>query len=239
MYEASSTLTRPEWTLQPLWRYLSAERLRDLLSTREIYFAHLPVLEDQQEGALTSRSREHLASWFQHHNKCTRLIAYSEVEKYQENRTNFYINCWHMNRHESYLMWKAYAGRGFAIQTTFERLQASLDSTQSVITGGVVQYLDFTRDFTPVGNVFNHVATKDMPYQDEREFRLVFWDLDPRNATHAKLPTGLRVPVNVRMLVQAIVKSPYHEPLDQEIERLMEQHGINLVKSTVSAAQTR
>jgi hypothetical protein len=235
MYEASSTLVAPRRTLQPLWRYLSAQRLLDLLATGELYFAHLPVLEDQNEGALTARSRERLADWFQHHNKSTRLVAYQEVDKYQENRAGFYVNCWHMNNHESYLMWKAYAGRGFAIQTTFERLQASLGGTEFVATGGVVKYVDFARELTPVGNVFDHLATKDMPYEDEREFRLVFWDLDPRNAAHPKLATGLRVSVDVSMLAQAIVRSPYHEPLDREIERLMEQHEIKLVSSMVCA----
>ena len=214
---------------------MSAQRLRDLLATGELFFAHLPALEDRNEGALTARSREHLADWFQHHNKSSRLIAYREVDKYQENRGNFYVNCWHMNDHESYLMWKAYAGRGFAIETTFERLQASLDATASVVTGGVVQYVDFTRDFTPVGNVFNHVATKDMPYQDEREFRLVFWDTDPRNASCPKLAAGLRVRVNVGMLIRAVVQSPYPEPLGPEIERLMEHHKLTLLSSGVSA----
>jgi len=239
MFEASPVLTRPGNSRQLCWRYLPAHYLLDLLATEELYFSHLPSLEDQNEGALTARSREHLANWFQHHNKSSRLVAYQEVEKYQENRKSFYVNCWHMNDHESYLMWKAYAGRGFAIQSTFERIQASLDATASVVTGGVVQYVDFTRDFTPVGNVFNHVATKDMPYQDEHEFRLVIWNSDPRNATHAKLATGLRVPINVGMLVQAVVQSPYPEPLDREIERLMEHHKIKFASSTVFAKVTR
>jgi hypothetical protein len=236
MYEASSTLNRPERSPQPLWRYMSSNRLKELLATEEIFFAHLPILEDLKEGSLTARSKEHLTDWFQHHNKSTRLIAMREVEKYQENRSNFYINCWHMNDHESYLMWKAYAGRGFAIQTTFERLQASLDAAEAPITGGVVSYVDFSRDFTPVGNVFNHVGTKDMPYRDEREFRLVFWDLDPRNASYPKLSKGVRIKVNVKMLVRSIVRSPYNEPLDRELEQLMEEKGIDLRTSLVSAA---
>lgn len=235
MYEPSRVLVRPDNTRQTYWRYLSAPRLLDLLVTGELYFAHLPVLEDQNEGALTARSSEHLANWFQHHNKSSRIVAYQEVEKYQEHRKDFYVNCWHMNLHESYLMWKAYADRGFAIRTTFERLQAALDASPSVVTGGVVQYVNFARDFTPVGNVFNHVATKDLPYQDEREFRLVFWDIDPRNAEHPKLPGGVRIPVKVDMLIQSVVRSPYAPPIDPELERLMQHHGIPLHSSTVLA----
>jgi hypothetical protein len=235
MYEASPKLVRPQNSLQPLWRYLSARRLHDLLSSDELFFAHLPALEDGYEGALTRRSREHLADWFQHQNRCSRLLAYAQVDIYQKHRENFYVNCWHMNEYESYLMWKAYAGRGFAIQTTFERLQASLDASQAVVSGGVVDYVDFARDLTPVGNVFNHVATKDMPYKDEREFRLVFWDIDQRNINQPKVQNGVRIPVQVNMLVRAVVRSPYHEPIDSEIERLLDHHGLTITTSVVSA----
>lgn len=89
-----------------------------------------------------------------------------------------------MNDVESYLMWKAYGERGFAVQTTFERIQISFDSFDGEVQGGVVEYIDFTREELPVGNVFSAVVTKDLPYRDEREFRLLLWrpELDPDNA---------------------------------------------------------
>ncbi len=235
MFEPSTTLVRPKNTRQRMWRYLAANRLQDLLETHELYFAHLPVLEDAREGALTSRSREHLANWFQHQNGCSRAQAYAEVDEYQNAQRFFHVNCWHMNDHESYLMWKAYATRGFAIQTTFERMQASFEKSTAFVTGGVVDYVDFERDLTPVGNVFNHVATKDMPYLDEREFRLVFWDVDPRNANYPKAERGVRVKVDIAMLVQSIVRSPFPEPIAPELERLIESNGFSFSSSSVYA----
>lgn len=235
MFDPSSTLVAPKNTLQRMWRYLSSRRLQDLLETQELFFAHLPALEDAREGALTARSREHLANWFQHQNRSSRAQAYAEVDEYQTAQRYFHVNCWHMNDHESYLMWKAYANRGFAIQTTFERLQTSLHESPAVVTGGVVDYVDFERDLTPVGNVFNHVATKDMPYRDEREFRLVFWDVEPRNANYAKAEGGVRVKVDIKMLVQGIVRSPYPEPMTPELERLIEDNGFSFGSSVVSA----
>ncbi len=234
MYETSSTLRRPTRSLQSLWRYLAGDRLCDLLATQELFFTHLPVLEDQFEGSLTRRSAEHVANWFQSQNRSTRASAYDEVATYQKQRENFFVNCWHMNNHESYLMWKAYGDRGYAIQTTFERLQASFETLTPAITGGVVDYVDFNRDTTAVGNVFNHVATKDMPYCDEREFRLVFWALDPRNSDYCRQQSGVRIPVNVRLLVEAVVRSPYAAPLEPRLEELLERHGIPLTTSAIS-----
>ncbi len=233
MYETSSTLKRPSRSLQRLWRYMSGARLQDLLQTGEIFLTNLPALEDQHEGALTTRARESLANWFQLQNRCSRATAYAEADKYQDNRKEFYVNCWHMNENESYLMWKAYGDRGYAVQTTFERVQCAFEASNSAITGGTVQYVDFDRDLTPVGNVFNHVATKDTPYTDEREFRLVFWGVDPRNAGTPRLSNGVRVPVNVKMLVRTVVPSPFAAPMDAELERLLETHGISLERSRV------
>lgn len=235
MYETSRVLTRLDRTLQPLWRYMTGSRLLDLLRTKELFFSHLPVLEDQLEGALTARTQEYLANWFQSQNQCARSVAYAEVSKYQENRENFYVNCWHMNDHESYLMWKAYASRGFAIKTSFERLVAALCSESPAVTGGKVEYVDYQRDATMVGNVFNHVAVKDRPYQDEREFRLVFWDLDPRNAAHPRVQGGVRVPVDTRLLIQAVIRSPYEEPMDSELEAALEHLNIRFESSRVFA----
>jgi hypothetical protein len=239
MFELSSTLVRPENTLQRMWRYLSAARLQNLLETQELFFSHLPIQEDALEGALTERSREHLANWFQHHDQSSREQAYLEVDEYQKAQQYFYVNCWHMNNYESYLMWKVYANRGFAIQTTFERLQASLNKSNAVITGGVVNYVDFKRDITPVGNVFDHVATKDKPYQDEREFRLVYWDIDPRNAGYPKTTNGVRVKVDISMLIESIIRSPFTEPMSPDLENLIGAHGFHFDSSGIPIRQIK
>ena len=207
-----------------------------MLQSEELFFVHLPILEDKHEGALTRRSFEHMVNWFQHHNRSSAQQAYEEAVKYQSHREDFCVNCWHMNSHESYLMWKAYASRGFAVRTTFERLQASLDPSKAAITGGVVDYVDFTRDLTPVGNVFNHVATKDLPYQDEREFRLLHWAVDPLNANFQRSGKGVRVRVNLPMLIASVVRSPYYEPIEPQLEELLQKHGIQLESSLVKVA---
>jgi hypothetical protein len=239
MFSPSSTLQRPPNSRQQLWRYLSGERLLDLLRSEELFFAHLPVLEDQHEGALTRRSFEHMVNWFQRHNRSSVDQAYEEAVEYQSHREEFCVNCWHMNSHESYLMWKAYASRGYAVRTTFERLQASLDASEAAITGGVVEYVDFSRDLTPVGNVFNHVATKDMPYQGESEFRLVHWAVDPLNVKFQRNGNGVRVRVNLPMLIASVVRSPYYEPIEPQLEELLQRRGVQIESSSVKVAPQR
>lgn len=43
-----------------------------------------------------------------------------------------FINCWCINKDESYLMWRAYANEGFAIKTTIGKLKKSLSKDENL-----------------------------------------------------------------------------------------------------------
>lgn len=64
---------------------------------------------------------------------------------------------------------------------------------------------------------------------------LLIGAIGPRNAEHPKPSQGMRVPVKVSMLVQAIVRSPYPEPMEPELERLSEHHQVEIQSSAVVA----
>lgn len=221
MYAASKNLRHPSHSLQPLWRYFTYERLLDLLESEELFFTHLPVFSDALEGLLTERSRDRLFHWFYERNNDP-ATAHREVELYEKHQEAFYASCWHMNNAESYLMWKAYGNRGFAVRTTVERAQAAFEPFNGNVTGGVVQYVDFERGETPLGNVFNHVITKDLPYTDEREFRFLLWQYEPANANIAYGTKGVRVQVNLRMLIERVVVSPLLKEAPSELLALLE-----------------
>lgn len=190
-----------------MWRYFPYERLRELLLNEELFFAHLPTFSDGLEGELTARTNDHLFNWFVAQGSDF-AMAQQELVQYKNLQKQFYVSSWHMNNYESYLMWKAYGDRGFAVRTTFERMQASFDDFPGTITGGVVDYIDFEREKTSVGNVFNHVITKDKPYMDEREFRLVFWQPALKNQNILPGTGGIRVRINVKMLVERVYTNP-------------------------------
>ena len=44
-----------------------------------------------------------------------------------------------MKEHESYFVWKAYADKGVAIQTSFERMQSSFKGTTLTVVESVVR----------------------------------------------------------------------------------------------------
>jgi hypothetical protein len=125
-------------------------------------------------------------------------------------------------------MWKVYGDRGYAIQTTFERVQAAFESSPGLVQGCPVDYLDFSRDSFDIGNVFTAVTKKDLPYKDEREFGLLFWRVDPANSAIAVEADGggVKVAVDLSMLVETIYVSPQITAVPPELSRLVEANNL-------------
>ena len=234
MYKQIRGLNPPDLSSQSLWRYVPSHRLKDILKTNELYFSQITKLVDAREGTLTNRTRDQLAALYQKQQSLTIPQAYDATDEYLKHQERFYVNCWHMNDYESHLMWRAYADRGFAIKTTFERITDAFSSVTGTVYGGVVTYHDFNHDQTSFGNVFRHVVTKDMPYQDEREFRLVFWRLDPNNASLLSESAGIRIPVDVPMLIGSLIRNPFGATIDAELEELIESHKLVVQSSGVA-----
>ena len=225
MFRANATQKLPRNTLQPLWRYIRAEKLKDLLLSKSLFFCGLSSFSDGLEGKLTERTQKRFLKWH-YTTHGTNYDAIGALSQYLEHQKEFLVNCWHMNSAESYLMWKAYAEHGFAIQTTFERTSAAFESFGGLITGGVVEYVDFSRHETTFGNVFNHVITKDLPYSDEREFRFLLWRCDQANSSLGIAQDGHKVNIDVKMLVERIYVNPFHASISSELLDLINEAGL-------------
>jgi hypothetical protein len=144
-----------------LWRYLSLEKLIDLLSTRELFFAPLAsfIESDPFEGYLPAVAMEAHAGIFRTVIQDLEL-AVGEIERrsrkpppngletlrqkfdtlktvpahlFQAINQSLAINCWHANEGESEAMWRLYAdnGKAVAIETDLNALTESIESGES------------------------------------------------------------------------------------------------------------
>ena len=208
MYTRAKQLSEPKNSRQRMWRYLSTDRLLEILNRQALYFRRVSKFEDKLEGQLTARSDLKLFNWFVERGS-TPVVAQEEVRAYRRHCEAFFASCWHMREHESYLMWRAYADKGVAIATTFQRMQAALSDSLGSVCGGEIAYIDFEREHTALGQVFTHVTTKDIPYSDEREFRLLLWQPDPLNSSLSLSGDGVSVSVDAKMLIQQVVFNPF------------------------------
>ena len=208
-----------------LWRYMSFAKFCSLLERKELFFALVGDMEDRFEGFICPPTlcgqgdRIELAE--RNARKWLHLIARSSL-----------VSCWTESEHESSLMWKAYAGsEGVAIRTSFQRLRESINLVaEQTVTFGRVEYADYSRqEVSRFG--FAPLFHKRMEYRGEDEMRAVLpgprYDkrfegplleitnipLDPDVAKQR----GRYVPVNLEILVAAIVLPPDVKPWFAEV----------------------
>lgn len=153
----------------------------------------------------------------------------------EEERKNFYINCWHMNDHESVAMWELYGlkGQSLAIQSSYRTLSKVIPRNQSSngqplkghVDMGIVQYLDYENDPMPQIYSFDPFLRKRKSYEHERELRLFAqaeirsgqyqkdsatgsYDFVPSDGEPIENPPGIEVPVDLQTLIQNIYVAP-------------------------------
>lgn len=233
MFDTHSVHKKPANSRQKMWRYMTYEKLMRTIEEEALYFSNITQMEDNWEGLLTKKTREMF--WRSELAKYNGNMEAAEgsARQYEEFRKDFYINCWHMNDHESYLMWRVYADKGCAIQTNYERLSASFEATPAKIEGCVVEYIDYERDYFTIGNTYTQVGYKDLPYRDEREYRLLFWKSGLENKKLNAGDKGIKIQVDLIMLIDNIYLNPNHLPNYSELESLIKKKRLDCdIKNT-------
>ena len=226
MYKKHQVLKEPKNSLQKLWRYLKYERLLELINDGVLHFRHITKMGDKWEGLLTKLTKDKL---FRHEYLIYKNAdtARNATDQYEQHKDSFYINCWHINDYESYLMWKVYGDRGCAIQTNYERLVASFGKYPPVINGCVINFIDYERDSFDIGNIFLPVSHKDLRYRDEKEFRLLCWKPDLEKYDLPFDENGVNVRIDVNMLIDKIFINPSKNVNIKELQEQIEKNKLN------------
>ena len=122
---------QPADSAAKIWRYLDLAKYISLLKNRTLHFTRLDQFSDPFEGTITKRKYEEIVQ----------IAAQGEADKkipwhwqgryfeilmamYRRAPRCHFVNCWHMNEHESEAMWKLYARSEYAvsIESTYARL---------------------------------------------------------------------------------------------------------------------
>lgn len=214
-----------------LWRYMSLPKFLDLITTQEMYFANNMQLigEDPYEGALPMFTemifslRKQNNFYKQVHPNLPDMINGVDYDKKIEQicstidkiREYTYINCWHINNDENYLMWKSYAKEkgGVAIVTDIESLLEAFDTdieikvipveyeTNAITKVKLPSYLDILVDKFDVKKLEDIVFTSSLYkkefFKNEQELRLIFQKV-----------ANNRIKVNLNKLIKCVYISP-------------------------------
>lgn len=187
-----------------IWRYMDFTKYVSFLDSKSLFFSRSDLFDDPYEGALS------------HHNIRIRPEFYKDsgipvgslegLSKFREHvRQWIFVNCWHMNEHESAAMWKLYArtNEAVAIQSTYNNFKECLPEEVFL---GIVNYIDYEKEWLPEDNMLWPFVHKRKSFEHERELRAVIQELGSANLPNSEL--GRLISVNLEKLVKSINISP-------------------------------
>jgi hypothetical protein len=202
---------QPDEGEMKVWRYMDLARLVAILSSRKLPFLRVDLFKDPFEGSVPRRAHEIF------------LVNQSSAQKMRDMRltmrTRAYASCWHANEGDSEAMWRLYcaADAGVALQTTYERLDASLPKTVFL---GRVTYVDHeTGDMRAPMNTLSALMHKRPAFAHEQEVRGVIWQQAAwiaEGLSPDEFPAGagpaILVDWDVERVVERVYVSAYAEP---------------------------
>ncbi len=206
-----------------LWRYMDFAKFTNFLVTEKLYFSRSDRFDDPWEGAWSYANIEKfpkVAGYASKHSgERYGVIGTFLLDDQRSVREKTFINCWHSSEHESDAMWKLYGlyDQCIAIQTTFDRL---IESLPSDVIAGSVEYLDYAKDWMPVGNHLYPFFKKRKSFEHEKEFRLLIYREQGDNDNDF----GHSISTDINNLIENIYISPSSPDWYFEtIKKLLEQ----------------
>ena len=229
---------------QKLWRFMDFAKFISLLEDKALYFARADKLGDPFEGAAGIRERQPVWENFyrqffreavetapgqttppppgQLDKEAERLLAEMRRGTDDDLKRTF-ANCWHSNAVESEALWRLYCPPphpGVVVNTTARALIESF-GPDADIELGFVQYLDFRTAFA---GPYERVFSKRKSLSHEAEVRAVI-----SNRSLKDPPAGMLVQVDLTVMVQAVVPSPFAPYwLHDLVDRTLKRHGLDL-----------
>jgi hypothetical protein len=236
VYSPDPDFNPPEDEEVKIWRYMSFPKFMSLLDKSALFFARPDKLGDPFEGSFGRANLDAavLTGEEEFTDPDTEGLSEAEAMAVRERKRAFirrfiyeytqktaYINCWHMNNHESAAMWNIYSriGEGIAVQSTYRRLRDSFvySRPRYRVRIGTVRYIDYEVEGVPEGPVHLPYLHKRKSYEFEQELRAITSQPQPKEPRPSSLPEMVRglvtspgayVNVFLPTLIEAVYVSP-------------------------------
>jgi hypothetical protein len=197
-----------------IWRFMGFTKLVAMLEYSGLYFNRCDLFDDRFEGSITQATRDafiHRIRGTDQTSEGLEKLASSLSDLNRWFREWTFVNCWHMNEHESAAMWKLYSqtSEAIAIVSTYSRLRSCLNEDFWIEQ---VRYIDYATDVIPEGNAMYPFVFKRKSFAHERELRAFICDLptkDHRLDIEARpAATGKWVWVDLNALIECVHVAP-------------------------------
>lgn len=214
---------------------MSFQKFIDLLINSQLYFCNLSMLTDKYEGMITNSN----------------LIideknVFSNIQRKINNEKLKHltlVNCWTMQRHESYALWKIYGGKepGVSIRTTVGRLRNSINSKNQNFSEEIIfAKVKYQNRLDDPSCKIEATITKREFYDFEKELRLIIFNehkFDEDCQVPYELNIGRRINIDLNKLIEGIYISPFsNNNFKKNISKIIEKFRPNL-KNQIRGSQ--
>lgn len=165
-----------------VWRYMSFEKFLDLLLNSHLFFANARTLTDQFEikiprATLDAYERKLTGAGVEGRDLEEELSSFQFQKSGMKGLT--LLNCWTMEQHENFALWKIYLGgakAGVAIRSTISRVRKAIEMADDPYSGDFYLGRVIYRSFIPPQELtrFALITTKYEFYSFEKELRFFY-----------------------------------------------------------------
>ncbi len=202
-------------------KYLSFTAFLAMLEDKALYFTRAKCFADPNEFPIYENDAE---------------VFPMKKEEYEgmveQFKNEAFVNCWRLSEHESFGMWNVYAdmATGIAIKSDVKRLFEAFNSIpqnkEIDVWAGKVNYdiRKMTQIYGKRLNVLYIAFTKTIPYENEKELRLLYHDYKKEITSDYK-----GYSVDMGALIKEIYVGPSAKPYVKTlVENIIKKHGVNV-----------
>ena len=248
---------------QRIWRYMDFTKFVALLDSQELFFPRASLFEDSHEGSISQGTIKQRIEFdeeaIRQMKEGAKLdkAAEKRFRDYLEEQRNIkkerlawkrnwtFINCWHMNDHESAAMWKLYANQSISLQSTYAILWHTLKhyfaETREAPVISMVNYVDYNKEDVPQDEFLSEYVFKRKSFSHEAELRVIIQDI-PQTFSEPgmngwqkceylfdkELIDGKSLKIDLNVLIDVIYVAPTcPEWIMKLIIKLLEKYGIH------------
>jgi hypothetical protein len=210
-----------------IWRYMNLKKFKLLLSNKSLFFCRTDIFSDPYEGTFPRKEMEYIKK------KHEDLIPFN-----RSLRSQYLVNCWHINNNENDAMWRLYLknNKGIAIKTTVRNLIDCLKNTKEDVYCSFVNYKDYEKDEWDKNikfyNTILPIIHKRKAFEHENELRLIhhidyvndsenYWKQQPNE-------NGKNILIDLNKLIECIYTAPTSFKTDiTKVKEIINENGFD------------
>jgi hypothetical protein len=216
-----------------IYRYLSFDKFKDLISSRKLYLARGDRFEDTYEGVETAFGADLRRAVHDDH-------AFEENSKlYERNRRCVAISCWFIGNRESESMWNEFAGDidGIAIRTNVGKIRSALTHRDRHLCMRKIEYVEnHDVEFTKFGCPFFPFSIKrKKQFAQESELRIIYGEGkgcvegSPLYNAPEISSEAVRIQIDPSVLIEEIILSPKSTPsVFDKVRKVTQEEGLDV-----------